>query len=82
MTPNLNIGSAGNIFAVDEAPVIVALQDEYKKDKNGAKTFPQLKPLARLSTRLFEGLAGVFAIIYLLAVVALSGALLFYTFTR
>ena len=82
MPRNLNISSAANSFAVGEVPVIVALQDEYKKKVNGAKTFSQLKPLARLSTVLFEGLAGVFAIFYLLAVVALSGALLFYTFTR
>ena len=68
--------------AVDKVPMILALQDEYKKDANGAETFPQLKPLARLSTSLFEGLVGVFAVFYLLAVAALSGALLFYTFTR
>ncbi|MBV9877441.1 MAG: hypothetical protein JO025_22120 [Verrucomicrobia bacterium] len=82
MMPNLNIGSTGNVFAVGEAPVIGALQDAYKKDVKDAKTFPQLKPLARLSTGLFEGLVCVFVVFYLLAVVALSGALLFYTFTR
>jgi len=82
MMPNLNISSADSMFAVGEAPIIVALQDEHKKDVKGAKTFPQLKPLARLSTGLFEGLVCVFAVFYLLAVAALSGALLFYTFTR
>ena len=80
--PNLTITSAGSLLADDAAPVIVGLQSEYKKDVNGAKVFPRPKPLPRLATGLFEGLVGVFAVCYLLAVVALSGAVLFYTFSR
>jgi hypothetical protein len=82
MMPKLNLSSAGNAFAVDALPVIVAAQNENEKHVNGAKTFLRLKPLARLATGLFEGLAGVFAVFYLLAAVALSGALLFFTFGR
>jgi len=80
--PNLNTTSAGSLFADDAAPVIVAIQNDYKQNVKGAKIFPLLKPLPRLATGLFEGLAGVFAVFYLLAAVALSGALLFYTFSR
>jgi len=82
MMPNLNTTSAGSLFAVEAAPGSVALQNEYKKDVNGANIFPRHKLLARLATGLLEGLAGVFAVFYLLALVALSGAVLFYTFSR
>jgi hypothetical protein len=82
MMPNLNTTSASSLFAGDAAPVIVALQNEYKKVVNGTKVFPRLKPAPRLATGLFEGLAAVFAVFYLLAVVALSAAVLFYTFIR
>jgi hypothetical protein len=80
--PNLTITPPGDLLAVDAAPAIVALRNEYKKDVNGAKLFLRLEPLPRLATGLFEGLTAVFAVIYLLAVVALSGAVLFYTFGR
>jgi hypothetical protein len=74
--------STGSLLGIDAEPVIVALQNEYKQDVNGAKIFPRLKHLARLATGLFEGPAGVFAVFYLLAIIALSGALLFFTFSR
>ncbi|MBV9874222.1 MAG: hypothetical protein JO025_05800 [Verrucomicrobia bacterium] len=82
MTPKLNSSSAGSAFAIDALPAIVALQDENQKDVNRAKTFLRLARLVKPTTGLFEGLAGVLAVFYLLAVVALSGALLFFTFSR
>jgi hypothetical protein len=81
MTPQLNL-RPNSVFTIGEVPMIFAAPNDNIKEVNEAKTFPRLQPMARLATALFEGLAGVLAVLYLSAAIALSGALLYYTFSR
>ena len=80
MTTRLNTSSAGSALALDVVPVLDALQNQYEEELNGTKNIPWFEPLARHIPKLLEGLAGLFALVYLFGAIALGAALLFYTF--
>ena len=80
MTPRLNTSSIRSILAVGQ-PTTVTKQ---KESESVTVTRPAIRGWISVwrVTSLFEAFAVVFVVAYLLALVALSGALLFYTFNR
>jgi hypothetical protein len=82
MNPTLNLSSASGALAVDDVPASFALQRESDKYVTRAKTVRHILPSAWRPAKLVEGIAAVITAFYLLGAIALSGALLFYTFSR
>lgn len=80
MTPTLNIISARSMLAAGQPKTIAFKQRRFKSLKV-AKLVQNWRSILRLTT-LFEAFAGIFLVSYLLAAIALTGALLFYTFNR
>ena len=81
MTPSINNISARTAFVAGQPPEIAAKQE--------GLNFLRRTPSASRTRRwfwhaptLFEAFAGILALSYLVAVAALAGALLFYTFNR
>jgi hypothetical protein len=65
--------------SVTEAPAIAARQSESKANLTGTKSFFGMRSSISCGAQL---IAGVFIVFYLLAALALTGAVLFYTFNR
>jgi len=79
MTPSLNISSIRGILAVGQPTTVT----EQRESESVRVTKPAINRISVWRvTSLFEAFAMVFVASYLLALVALSGALLFYTFNR
>jgi hypothetical protein len=68
------------MLAVGQPETIVSKQRKFKSLKV-AELVQSWRSVSRVTT-LFETLAGIFLVCYLLAAIALAGALLFYTFNR
>ena len=81
MTPSLNIISARNMLAVGQPEGIAAKQKESKSESVTKPALHSWRSVWRIGT-LFETFVGVFVVFYLFAVIALAGALLFYTFKQ
>jgi hypothetical protein len=81
MTPSLNIISARSMLAVGQPKRIAARQKESKSVSVTKPALRNWRSVCRVGT-LFETFVGVFVVFYLFAVIALAGALLFYTFKR
>ena len=82
MNPTLEITPNGDLLAVNEATATVATKSEFKKSATLANSLSRVWSSVRCTAEWFEGFAAVLALFYLLAAVALSGAVLFYTFSR
>jgi hypothetical protein len=81
MTSSLNIISAPSLLAAGQPVTLAAEQTEFKSARVAKPAFPNWRLIWGITT-LFEVCAGIFVVFYLIAAVALAGALLFYTFTR
>ena len=81
MTPSLNFISARSMLAVGQPKRIAAKQTESNRVSVTKPALHSWRSVWRVGT-LFEMFAGVFVVFYLLAVIVLAGALLFYTFKR
>ena len=81
MTPSLNIIPVRSMLAAGQPAPIGAEQTELKSAKLAKPAFRTWRSVWQATT-LFETFAGIFVVFYLLALVALSCALLFYTFNR
>jgi hypothetical protein len=77
MNSSLKIDSGGNLLTVYTAPATVTTEREIHKTVTGTKTFSRIRLLIRSTT---EFVAALFAVFYLLAALALGGAVLFFTF--
>jgi hypothetical protein len=79
MNWSLKIDSGGSLLTVYTAPATVTTEREIHKAVTGTKTFSRIRLLIRSTT---EFVTEVFAVLYLLAVIALGGAVLFFTFCQ
>ena len=79
MNRMLNLSAASSVLAVDEATPILVKPRESKRSATGAKNFCRIRPSVWGATEL---VAAALVILYLFAAGALSGAMLFYTFSR
>jgi hypothetical protein len=79
MNSSLKIDSGGNLLTVYRAPATVTTDREIHKTVTGTKTFSRIRLLIRSTT---EFVAGLLAVFYLLAALALGGAALFFTFCQ
>ena len=79
MHPTVNMYSSGDLSSVNQTSAIVGRQSELKAHLIEAKTLFLMRSSLRYGAEL---ITGVFVIFYLLAALALTGALLFYTFNR
>jgi hypothetical protein len=77
MNSSLKIDSGGNLLTVYTAPATATPEREIHKTVTGTKTFSRIRLLVRST---MEFVAGLFAVFYLLATLALGGAVLFFTF--
>jgi len=82
MNPTLNLSSASGALAVDDVPASFAPQRESDKYVTRAKNVRRLLASALRPAKLVEVIAAGITALYLLGAIALSGALLFYTFSR
>jgi hypothetical protein len=76
MNRRFNVDSLCHVLTTDKAGAIIATQREIQKTATRTKKFPRTWPLVGFA----EFVAGVLAVFYLVAAVALGGALLFFTF--
>jgi hypothetical protein len=81
MTPSLNIFLARSMSTLGQPKTIGAKRREFEC-VTGTKLASQSRRSVWRVTSLFEAFAAMFVVFYLLALVALSCALLFYTFNR
>lgn len=81
MTPSLHIFSTRNMLTLGQPKTIAAKRTEFESI-TGTKPASQSWRSVWRVTSLFEASAAIFLVFYLLALVALSCALLFYTFNR
>ena len=81
MTPSLDIFLARSILTLGQPRTIAAKRTEFES-VTGTKLASQSWRSVWCVTSLFEAFAAIFVVFYLLALVALSGAVLFYTFSR
>lgn len=79
MHPTVNMYSSADLSSVNQRSAILGRQSELKEHLIEAKTLFLMRSSVRYGAEL---IAGVFVIFYLLAALALTGALLFYTFNR
>ena len=79
MNPPFYIDSVHRVLSAHKAAASVAAQREIQKTITLTKSFPGIWPLVGWAT---EFIAGVFAVFYVVAALALGGALLFFTFSH
>jgi hypothetical protein len=81
MNPSLKIEihSRGNVLSLNRAPATITSERKSQKTVTRTKTCFRIWPLIRPAT---EFVAGLFVVFYLLAALALGGALLFFTLFR
>ena len=81
MNTTLRIDAASGAAAANQAPTITSAITK-AEDSAIEATFTWMRPSLRLAAVIPQGVAGVFAVLYLLGAVAFGVALLFYTFSR
>jgi hypothetical protein len=81
MTPSLNIISVRSMLAVGQPKTITANRKEFESVTATKPAFQNWRSVWRVTT-FFETAGAILVVFYLLAIVALCGALLFYTFNR
>ena len=81
MNRALSIDAASGEVVVNQAPTITSAITKAEQSATEA-TFTRMRPSLRLAAVIPQGVAGVFAVLYLLGAVAFGVALLFYTFSR
>ncbi|MBV8212041.1 MAG: hypothetical protein JOZ08_02300 [Verrucomicrobia bacterium] len=81
MTPSLNIICVRAMLAAGQPNTIAAKENDFKNVTVTKPACQSWRSVWRL-TSLFEAFGAILVVSYLLGVVALSGALLFYTFNH
>jgi hypothetical protein len=77
MSRRSNIDFLCQVLPIDKARVIVAKRRDIQRKVVRTKTVPRIWPVVGGAAEL---IAGILAVLYLVAALALGGALLFYTF--
>ena len=77
MNRRLNIDFLFHVLTVDKARAIVAAQRDIQRTVSRTKTVPRIWSVVGYAAELG---AGILAVLYLVATLALGGALLFFTF--
>ena len=81
MNTTLSIDATSGAAVVNQAPTITSAITKAEQSATEA-TFTWMRPSLRLAAAIPQGVAWVFAVLYLLGVAAFGVALLFYTFSR
>jgi hypothetical protein len=77
-----NTNSAGGAFAPAETSTTDFDTPKTAKTLEGATNFASVRPLGRYSAGILQGIAWVLVALYLIGVIALGCAVLYFTFAR